>query len=86
MGIKSQNGDQYSIADSKLTPQAAAFGIGIGITSSTCVTRRMRTNCGNPKALAGSRMPLKQATHPKQGARHFVLDWSTLPLNVRPGP
>ena len=63
MGIKSQNGDQYSIADSKLTPQAAAFGIGI--TSSTCVTRRMRTNCGNPKALAESRMPLKQATHPK---------------------
>ena len=50
MGIKSQNGDKYSIADSKLTPQAAAFGIGI--TSSTCVTMSMRTNCGNPKALA----------------------------------
>ena len=50
MGIKSQNGDKYSIADSKLTPHAAAFGIGI--TSSTCVTMSMRTNCGNPKALA----------------------------------
>jgi hypothetical protein len=48
MGIKSQNADQYGMADPNLTPQTAAFGTGI--TSSTRLTSGIRTISGNPKA------------------------------------
>lgn len=56
MGIKSQNADQYGIADPKLTPQVTAFGTGI--TSSSCLSS-MRTQNGNPKALAEDPISLK---------------------------
>ena len=56
MGIKSQNADQYGIADPKLTPQVTAFGTGI--TSSSCLSS-MRTRNGNPKALAEGPISLK---------------------------
>ena len=61
MGIKSQNADQYGIADPKITPQVAAFGTGI--TSSTNLTSSMRTRSGNPKASAEGPISLKQSTH-----------------------
>ncbi len=60
MGIKSQNADQYGIADPKITPQVAAFGAGI--TSSSCLSS-MRTRSGNPKASAEGPISLKQSTH-----------------------
>ena len=56
MGIKSQNADQYGIADPKITPQVAAFGAGI--TSSTCLPSPMRTRSATTKVLAEGPMAL----------------------------